>query len=153
MDPLTLLATAKAAHSAIKTAISLGKDIQSTAKDLSSLWSSVAGLTKAASEPPKKGWVNAGSAEAQALEIFAAKKEAEQLQLDIQNYIVGEWGLFAWESIQREVVRIRKQQKEAALKAQKEREEMMDGLYLWGGLFVFILIVAAMIFTTIMIIR
>ena len=153
MDPLTLLATAKAAHSAIKTAISLGKDIQSTAKDLSSLWSSVAGLTQAAAEPPKKGWLNAGSAEAQALEIFAAKKEAEQLQRDIQNYIVGEWGLSAWDSIQREVVHIRKQSKEAALKAQREQEQLTDDIILWGGLFVFVLLVCAVAFATLFIIR
>jgi hypothetical protein len=142
MDPLTLLATAKAAHSAIMTAVSVGKDIHSAVGDLSKLWSSVAGLTQAAAAPPKGGFLNAGSAEARALEIFAAKKEAEQLQTEVENFIVSEWGLAGLDSLRKEITEQKKLDKQRRLQAEKEQEELFAAFAFYGT--IFLLLVGAL---------
>ena len=135
MDPLTLLATAKAAHSAIMTAVSIGKDVNSAVGDLSKLWSSVAGLTQAAADPHKGGFLNGASAEARALEIFAAKKEAEQLQQEVENFIVSEWGLAGLDSLRKEITEQKKLDKQRRLQAQKEQEALFEVITFYGTLF------------------
>ena len=51
MDPLTILALAKASYEAIKGGIAVGKEIQGMAKDMGSLFDSVAHLTRIAAAP------------------------------------------------------------------------------------------------------
>ena len=130
MDPVTILATAKAAAAGLTTAIKLGKDIGAVVKDLNTLMRAEGDLAKLAANPPT-GWGQKQSAEELALQAFSAKKEAEKLREQVKNEIVGQWGLNAWEQIQREVVNIRKKQKEAALKAAQERAEHIKML-MWA---------------------
>lgn len=152
MDPLTLLATAKAAHSAIMTAVSVGKDIHSAVGDLSKLWSSVAGLTQAAADPHKGGFLNTGSAEARALQIFAAKKEAEQLQQEVENFIVSEWGLAGLDSLRKEITEQKKLEKQRRLQAQKEQQELFDTVMFYGTLFlVFVGVLVGIVLTILLI--
>lgn len=136
MDVLSLLASARVAHGAIKAAVSLGKDIHSTAKDLSALWSSVASLTQAAADPPKGGFLSNGSAEARALEIFAAKKEAEQLQTEVENFIISEWGLTGLDALRQEITNQKKLDKQRKLEDQKAQAALIDAVifYLIMGL-------------------
>ncbi len=120
MDPLTVLATAKAAAAGISTAIKLGKDVSSIVKDMSALMKAEGDLARLAADPPR-GWGQKESAEEIALKAFSAKREAEEMRNMVKNEIVAQYGITAWEQIQQEITRIRKAQKEAARKAAEER--------------------------------
>ena len=125
MDPLTILATAKAATAGIQQAIKIGRSVHDIVKEVSALMNANGQLAKLAADPPK-GWGQKQSAEELALQAFTARKETERMQQEVQNLIVSEWGIKAWDEIQKEIIAIRKAQKEAALKAAKERAEKIQ---------------------------
>ena len=128
MDPLTILATIKAAQTTIKTAISIGKDVGAIAKDLSDLMHGVAKITQAAAQP--KGWKTKGSAEARAIEAYTAKMEAMDIEAKVKGMIIGEYGLNAWDDLQRQVIISRKQMKAEAEQKAKEQEAMLEVMLL-----------------------
>ena len=118
MDPLTILAAAQAAYSALQSGIAAGKEIQGMAADLSELWGSVAKLTHISAEKPSTSIFSNKSAEQIAMERFAAKAEAQDLALKAKNMFIGRFGLAAWDQVQREVIEIRKE-----IERQKYEEE------------------------------
>lgn len=133
MDPLTVLAAAKTAAAAAKTAIQIGKDIGAVVKEYNALTKAQSDLARLAADPPR-GWGQKESAEEIAMKAFAAKKEAEEMENEIRNYIVSEWGLMAWDQIQKEIAAVRKAQKEAAIaEAQRLAEEKMVNLVIGGA--------------------
>lgn len=138
MDPLTILAGLKATHEAIKLAVKLGKDVTATAKDISSLMGDVAKLTQIAAAP--KGWKTKGSAEEQAIVAFTARKEAEDIQRQVQSQIVSVYGMAAWEGIVREVAKIKKAQQEEAVRIRNRNELILDYVL------VFLIVVFAALF-------
>ena len=126
MDPLTILAAAQAAYSAIQAGIAAGKEIQGVAADLSDLWGSVAKLTHIAAEKPSTTIFSNKSPEQMAIERYTAKAEAQDLALKAKNLFVGRFGLNAWDQVQREVIEIRKEidrQKYAEERANAQRIE------------------------------
>ena len=132
MDPLTLLAAAKVSFEALKAGIAVGKELQSMAKDLGSLFDSVAAITRHAADP--KGSIIAGkSAQQIAMEAYAAKAEADAMMEELKNHFIGEFGIAAWDQVLSHTTQIRKDQKAAALEAQKEQEELMHTLMTWGA--------------------
>ena len=132
MDPLTLLALAKGSYEAIKAGISVGKELQGMAGDLGSLFDSVAAITRAAAEP--KGNFAAGkSAQQIAMEAYAAKAEADAMMAELKNHFIGEFGIAAWDQVVAATTQIKKDQKAAALEAQKEQEELMHTVMVWGS--------------------
>ena len=108
MDPLTLLAAAQAAYAGIQAGIAAGKEIQGMAADLSELWGSLAKLTQLSAEKPVTNIFNKKSAEQIAIERYTARAEAQDLALKAKNMFVGQFGLAAWDQVQREVINIRK---------------------------------------------
>lgn len=148
MDPLTVLATAKAAAAGISTALKLGKDVTAIVKDMSTLMKAEGDLARLAADPPS-GWGQKESAEEIALKAFAAKREAEQMRNTVKNEIVAQYGITAWEQIQQEITRIRKAQKEAARKEAEERAEQIR-LLMWvvpalGIPFIILIVIAVAI--------
>jgi hypothetical protein len=109
MEPLTILAIAQAAYSGIKTGIAAGKEIQGMAADLSDLWGSVAKLTHMSAEKPSTNIFSKKSPEQIAIERYAAKAEAQDLALKAKNLFIGQFGMAAWDQVQREVIEIRKE--------------------------------------------
>ena len=134
MDPLTLLALAKASYEAIKGGIAVGKEIQGMAGDLGSLFENVAAITRVAAAP--KGDMLAGkSAQQVAMEAYAAKAEADAMMADLKNHFIGEFGIAAWDQVVSETTRIKKQQRADALEAAKAQEELMHSIMIWGAAF------------------
>ncbi len=130
MDPLTVLALAQTAFAGLKAGIAAGKEIQHVAKDLSDLWGSLAKLTQIAAEPPRKSLFSNKSPEQIAIERYTAKAEAQDLTAKAKNMFVGQFGLAAWDQVQREVINIRKEIEREKYMAEKARaaklEEMRD---------------------------
>jgi hypothetical protein len=140
MDPLTLLAAAKVSYEAIKAGIAVGKELQGMAKDLGSLFDSIAAITRAAADP--KGSIIAGkSAQQIAMEAYAAKAEADAMMEDLKNHFIGEFGIAAWDQVLSATTQIKKDMKAAALEAQKEQEELAQTIMTWGAVFLSIVLV------------
>jgi hypothetical protein len=142
MDPLTLLAAAKASYEAIKAGIAVGKELQGMASDMGSLFDSVAAITRTAADP-KSSLMSGKSAQQIAMEAYAAKAEADQMMEDLKNHFIGEFGIAAWDSVLSATTQIKKEQRAAALEAEKAQEELMDNFMMWGaaGLAVFVFLV------------
>ena len=139
MDPLSLLAAAKVSYEAIKAGIAVGKELQGMAGDLGSMFDSVAAITRSAAEP--KGNFAAGkSAQQIAMEAYAAKAEADTMMEDLKNHFIGEFGIAAWDQVLAHTTQIRKDQKAAALEAQKEQAELMHNFAMWGAAALFIVV-------------
>jgi hypothetical protein len=142
MDPFTLLAVAKASFEAVKAGVAVGKEIQSVAKDLGSLFDSVAHITRIAADPPKSGLLSGKTAEQMAMEAFAAKAEADQLLQDLKNMFVSEYGIAAWDTILSETTKIKKAQKAAAIQAERDQAEFVENA---AGVILLILAVIAVL--------
>lgn len=132
MDPLTILAVAKGSYEAIKAGVKIGKEIQGMFSDVSKLWGSCAKLAHLAADPPKPKLFarNGKSAEEIAIDAFTAKKEAEKYSEEVKNLILAEYGMYAWDEIQKEIIRIRKEQKAAILRAKLEAEQLKKDIAL-----------------------
>jgi preprotein translocase subunit Sss1 len=126
MDPLTVLALAQTAFAGLKAGIAAGKEIQHVAKDLSDLWGSLAKLTQIAAEPPRKSLFSSKSPEQIAIERYTAKAEAQDLTAKAKNMFVGQFGLAAWDQVQREVINIRKEIEREKYMAEKARAAKLE---------------------------
>ena len=134
MDPLTLLAAAKVSYEALKAGIAVGKELQGMAADMGSLFESVAAITRVAADP--KGSLMAGkSAQQIAMEAYAAKAEADQMMEELKNTFIGEFGIAAWDQVLSATTQIKKDQKAAALEAEKAQEEFLHDVMVWGAAF------------------
>jgi len=128
MDPLTVLALAQTAFAGLKAGIAAGKEVQHMAKDLSDLWGSLAKLTQIAAEPPRKSLFSSKSPEQIAIERYTAKAEAQDLAAKAKNMFVGQFGLAAWDQVQREVINIRKEIEREKYMAEKARAAKIEEL-------------------------
>jgi len=140
MDPLTLLAAAKASYEAIKAGIAVGKELQGMASDMGSLFDSVAAITRTAADP-KGSLMNGKSAQQIAMEAYAAKAEADQMMEELKNHFIGEFGIVAWDQVLSATTQIKKDQKAAALQAEKDQEEMTHTVMVWGAAFLAFVVV------------
>ena len=147
MDPLTLLAAAKVSFEALKAGIAVGKELQGMAKDLGSLFDSIAAITRVAADP--RGSLIAGkSAQQIAMEAYTAKAEADSMMEELKNHFIGEFGIAAWDQVLSHTTQIKKDMKAAALEAEKEQEELMHTITVWGSaiLVTFLIIVIVVLF-------
>ena len=155
MDPVTIsmvFGAAKTAYEAIKTGIKIGKEIQGMAGDVAKLYGAVGTLTRLSANPPKPKLFAKVSAEEMAMDIVVKRKQAEEWFNQVKNEFVSTYGLRGWQEVEKELVRIQKEQKAARLKARKEAEEFareMTIIVIIGGVVLSIIVgifVVALIF-------
>ena len=126
MDPVTIslvFGAAKTAYEAIKTGIKIGKEIQGMAGDIAKLYGSVAKLTSMSAKPPKPKLFSKMSAEEMAMDIVVKRKQAEEWFNQVKNEFVSTYGIRGWQEVEKELVRIQKEQKAAREQAAKEAAE------------------------------
>jgi len=142
MDPITAIGIATTAYSAIKKGFQVGKEVESMAGDLGR-WMNAINAVK--TEHSKAKGRRFGSVEEEALETFAAKKKAEQMENDLRNFIVGQYGVNAWQDIIRIQAELRKKQKEEAIRLAKERDELIYNMFMIGLIVLFIGLIAPIV--------
>ena len=103
LDPLTAIGAATAAFKTIKAGISVGRDIESMGKDLGRWMGAINDLKKLdqyAKNPPfyKKVFA-ASSVEEEAMQIFMAKKKAEDMRDQLREIITATRGPSAWQEL------------------------------------------------------
>ena len=124
IDPITAVATATAAFNTIKKGFAIGREMEGMAGDLSRWMGAVSDIKKAEElnkKPPLfKKLFAAGSVEEEALNIFMAKKKAEDMREELRNLISFTRGPSAWTELLKTEADIRKR-RQAAIYAQEER--------------------------------
>ena len=146
MDPFTLIAGATAIYNSIKSAVDAGQDMMETAEKVGNLFSKVAQVVTIASTPRKKKLFQSQTEfEAEAVKIYAVKAKAQQMQLEVKNMFVGQYGRPAWDAIQREVIEMRKEAARQAVQELKEQEENRKDLIMVSSIVGFLVLAIAAI--------
>jgi hypothetical protein len=147
MDPLTILALAQTAYGAIKSGIAAGKEIQGMMQDVSSLMGTVGEITRLAAEPKKGGlFTSKESAEKRAMDAYHAKQQINKMMQEAQNLFVAEYGYAEWMRLQEEITRIKKADRLAREKAERERQEFLRGLLVWSSVAIILLCIISAVF-------
>jgi len=145
IDPITALGAASAAFNAVKSAVSAGRDIEDMAGALGKWMGAVADIKKAEEDNKKpplfKKLFQSGSVEEEAMQIFMAKKKAEDMREDLRQIIIHTRGLSAWDELVRTEVNIRKQRQETIYAQQDRRKKLAEGIAI--GALVLVLSAAA----------
>jgi len=144
MDPITAIGIASTAYSAIKKGFEVGKEVESMAGDLGRWMNAINAVKTSHSKAKGRRF---GSVEEEALETFAAKKKAEQMENDLRNYIVGQYGVNAWQDIIRIQADLRKKQKEEELRLAAARDEFIYNATIVGIIILFISLIIPIIWT------
>ena len=139
IDPVTAIAGATAAFNAIKSGFSVGRDIESMAGDLGRWMNCVSDLKKAeeyTKKPPLfKKLFAAGSVEEEAMQVFMAKKKAEDMREQLRQLITMTRGMSAWDELIKTEADIRKK-RQAMIYAQAERRRQIVEIFAVGLLVV-----------------
>ena len=105
IEVVAAVSVASTAFNAIKAGFSAGRDIEGMAKDLSRWMGAVSDINKADEynkKPPLfKKIFNAGSVEEEAMQIFMAKKKAEDMRNQLKQIISYTRGPAAWDELLR----------------------------------------------------
>jgi len=109
MDPVTVIATASAAYNALKKGIEIGRELQDMGGQLATWAGAVSDLDFLAKKAENPPWWKVGSnVQAEAIEIFAAKKRIEAQRNELRTYIQFSYGQSGWEELLRIEAQVRK---------------------------------------------
>ena len=126
IEVMAAVSAATSAFGAIRKGFEVGRDIESMAGDLSRWMGAVSDIKKAEeynNKPPLfKKLFAAGSIEEEALQIFMAKKKADDMREQLRQIITYTRGPSAWQELIKTEADIRKK-RQAMIYAQKERQQ------------------------------
>ena len=145
IEIVAAVSAASGAFNAIKQGFAAGREIESMAGDLSRWMGAVSDIRKADEynkKPPLfKKLFNAGSVEEEAMQIFMAKKKAEDMRAELKQIISFSRGPSAWEELLRTEADIRKKRQQA-IYDQKERQRK---LFEWIAIGFLVLVIGGFI--------
>ena len=130
MDPVTIIGGATVAFNALKKGFQFGKDLQDMSGQLTQWASSMSDLAYLEQKNKNPPWWKSlgGSVEAEALEIFTAKKKAESMRKELKDWISFSMGPSAWDELVATEGKIRKQKKEQEYR----KAEIQEAIVTWG---------------------
>ena len=135
MDPITAIAAATTAFNAIKKGFSVGRDVESMSKDLGRWMGAIQDVKDGHKKNKGRSF---GSVEEEALETFAAKKKAEQMESELRNFVNLSHGPNAWNEVIRIQADIRLKKKEAIAEAKKLQRKKIENFIIGVCLMVFL---------------
>ena len=130
MDPVTIIGGATVAFNALKKGFQVGKDLQDMSGQLTQWAGAMSDLSFMEQKNKNPPWwkaLNGQSVEAEALEIFTAKKKAEAMRQELKVWISFSMGPSAWDELVATEGRIRKQKKEQEYR----KAEMVEAIITW----------------------
>lgn len=122
MDPVTAIGIATTAYTAIKKGFAAGREVEQMAGDLGR-WMNALGAIKEGHKKAKGRRI--GTVEEEALETFAIQKKAEQMENELRNFIIGNYGMNGWQEILRIQAKLRKERQIEEQRKQEQIEEMI----------------------------
>jgi|TARA_X000001388_G_scaffold76755_1_gene75014 hypothetical protein len=123
MDPITAIAAATTAFNTIKKGFSVGRDVESMSKDLGRWMGAIQDVKDGHKKSKGRSF---GSVEEEALETYAAKKQAEQMENELRNFVNLSHGPNAWNEVLRIQADIRLKKKEAIAEAKRKQRRMIE---------------------------
>ena len=129
MDPVTIISGATVAFNALKKGFAIGKDLQDMSSQLTQWAGHMADLGQAEKQVKNPPWWKSigGSVEAEAMEVFAAKRKAESMRKELKDYISFTMGPSAWDELVALEGKIRKQKKEQEYR----KAELQEAIITW----------------------
>jgi hypothetical protein len=114
LDPVTIIGGATVAFNAIKKGIAVGKDLQDMHSQLSQWAGAMSDLGQAEKQTNNPPWWKSlsGSVEAEALEVWNAKRKAEAMREELRQHISFIYGPSAWDELVRTEAKIRKEKRD-----------------------------------------
>jgi len=147
MDPITAIAAATTAFNAIKKGFSVGRDVESMSKDLGRWMGAIQDVKDGHKKSKGRTF---GSIEEEALETFAAKKKAEQMESELRTFVNYSHGPNAWNEVIRIQADIRLKKKEAIAEAKKLRAKRIENIILGVLVLFFLGAVGAVLYLVLM---
>ena len=132
LDPITLSAAvsgATAAYNGIKKAITLGREIEDLSGELGKWMNAVSNFDKIhknANNPSTIDKLFNGSIEEIAMQSFSSRKKLQKQREELKNFLIGHYGLQAWDDLVREEGRIRRQRQEMIYQAAERKRQIRD---------------------------
>lgn len=127
VDPITAIAVAASAVKNAKTLISAGRDATSALSKFAGAVSDINYAAEKAKNPSV--WKSlTGSAEAEAIEIFAAQKKAQQLRKELETILVVYYGANGLQEYKEILRNVRLQRK----KNEYRKAEIKEAVILWS---------------------
>jgi hypothetical protein len=125
MDPVTIIATASAAYSALKKGIEIGRELEDLGGQLATWAGAIADIEFMATRAADPPWWKLGSnVQAEAIEIFAAKKKIQAQRDELRTFVQYSYGQSGWEELMRIEAQVRKR-KQATDHRKAEIKEML----------------------------
>lgn len=132
IDPITLSAAvsgATAAYNGIKKAIMLGREIEDLSGELGKWMSAVSdvdNIHRNANNPSTFDKIFNGSIEQVAMESYSSRKKLEKQREELRNFLIGNYGLQAWDDLLKEEGRIRKARSQAIYQKEQQKRMIRD---------------------------
>lgn len=131
VDPVTAIATATAAFNTVKKMVQMGRDVEDTLGQVGKWYGAISDLNEAerdAKNPPLfKKIVASRSVEQEAMDVYAAKKKAQQQEKELRELLMYTYGPDGY----KELVDLRrriKNERERTIYAQARRRKQV----FWG---------------------
>jgi hypothetical protein len=144
IDPVTAIAGATAAFNFLKKGVQVGRDLQDMGKQLQDWAGCMAELDQAEKMAEKPPWYKAlgGGTQAQAMEVFLARKKAKQMREDLRDLIYGRFGPSHWQEFLKIEAEMRKQKREHEFRRMEIKQKIIE----WtAGIFVFLLLSSSLV--------
>ena len=144
MDPVTIIGGATVAFNALKKGFQVGKDLQDMSGQLTQWAGCMSDLSFMEAKNKNPPWwkaLNGGSVEAEALEIFTAKRKAESMRKELKDWISFSMGPSAWDELVATEGKIRKKKKDQEYR----KAEIQEAIVTWTLSIVIIITGAAML--------
>ena len=149
MDPVTAIAAASTAFNVIKKGFDMGRDIESMYGDMGRWMGAVSDVNQAnkmAKNPPLFKKLFAGSSiEEDAMNAFAAKKKAEEMENELRSYVNLVYGPNSWNEILKLQAKIRKDRQEQIYAQQEMQAYVLNVIGIIIASIVFVLAVVGLI--------
>ena len=116
MDPASAIAIATASFTALKKGFSISKDVYAMAGDIGKFMDAIDSVKNVHKEEKKKY----GSVGEEALQSFVAHKKAQEMENELRNFLIGNYGFNAWQDVLRIQAKIRKER--IAMREKRRRQ-------------------------------
>jgi len=143
MDPVTAIGIATTAYKTIVSGFKVGKQVESMSKDLGRWMSAIQAVKDGHKKKKSRSF---GSVEEEALETFAAVKEAQRMERELRNFVNLSHGPNAWNEVLRIQAQIRKEKKEAMLEAKRKQRKMVENTIIGGCVLFFVLFIIYIVY-------
>ena len=132
VDPISAMAVASSAFQALKKGVTIGKELHSMSKSLSTWMSAVSDIDRAhheAKNPPLFRKLFYGkTVEQEAVELFTQKKQLQNQRDELRKLISSMCGPSAWQELLRTEADVRKRRQKMVYDQKERQKKLLDGI-------------------------